>query len=68
MLALVAAAAVMAQPSPTAAQSIVQQAQLLPAGAAGDRVGSSLAVDGTTLVVGAPYDDVGANSNQGSAY
>ncbi len=50
------------------AQTIVQQAQLLPAGTAGDRVGTSLAVGGATLVVGAPFDNVGANGDQGAAY
>jgi FG-GAP repeat/Bacterial Ig-like domain (group 1) len=36
-------------------------------GAANDRFGWSVALAGDTLVVGAPFDDVGA-SNQGSAY
>ena len=37
-------------------------------GAVGDRFGSSVAIDGDTALVGAYLDDVGANSNQGSAY
>ncbi|HMX25272.1 MAG TPA: putative Ig domain-containing protein [Blastocatellia bacterium] len=37
-------------------------------GAAGDRSGNAVAVDGDTIVVGAVWHDVGANYNQGSAY
>jgi hypothetical protein len=55
----------LSQPS---AQTIVQQAQLLPNGSAGDQFGHGVAIDGTTMVVGAPRDDVGANGDQGSAY
>ena len=36
-------------------------------GAGGDQLGLSVAVDGDTIVAGAPFDD-GANANQGSAY
>ena len=36
-------------------------------GAANDFLGSSVAVDGSTIVAGAPGDDVGSNENQGSA-
>lgn len=36
-------------------------------GAANDFFGGSLGMAGDTMVVGAPADDVGANSNQGSA-
>jgi hypothetical protein len=36
-------------------------------GAAFDRFGSSVALDGETLAVGSVFDDVGPNSNQGSA-
>ncbi|MEY3229949.1 MAG: hypothetical protein RL689_36 [Planctomycetota bacterium] len=39
-----------------------------PAGAAGDIFGRVLAMDGDTLVVGAPSDDVGVNVNQGSVH
>ncbi|WP_437301409.1 hypothetical protein [Sorangium sp. So ce426] len=46
-----------------------QQAQLVATdGAAGDNFGYSVALAGDTAVVGAYYDDVGANANQGSAY
>ena len=37
------------------------------AGAAGDRFGASVALDGETALVGADLDDVGVNSDQGSA-
>ena len=36
-------------------------------GAAGDVLGGSVAIDGDTIVASAPGDDVGANTNQGSA-
>ena len=36
-------------------------------GAAGDVLGFSVAVDGTTILAGAPFDDAGANTDQGSA-
>jgi hypothetical protein len=46
-----------------------QQAKLTAGdGAASDRFGSSVAVSGDTAVVGVAADDIGANSNQGSAY
>jgi len=46
-----------------------QQAQLTASdGAAGDWFGTSVALSGSTALVGAPYDDVGANGDQGSAY
>jgi len=46
-----------------------QQAKLIAAdGAAHDEFGVSVAVSGDTAVVGAYYDDVGANADQGSAY
>ena len=48
-----------------------QQQQLTaPAGATGDRFGYSVALshDGNTAIAGAYTDDVGSNSNQGSAY
>jgi len=45
-----------------------QTARLIASdGAAGDQLGSSVAVDGDAIVAGAPFDDVGANANQGSA-
>jgi hypothetical protein len=37
-------------------------------GAAGDFLGTSVAVEGDTIVAGAPGDDVGSNVDQGSAY
>jgi hypothetical protein len=46
-----------------------QQQKLTAAdGAAYDNFGTSLAISGDTAVVGAPYDDVGADTDQGSAY
>jgi len=46
-----------------------QQAQLVAAdGASQDRFGYSVALDGETALVGAPYDDVDSDVNQGSAY
>jgi hypothetical protein len=46
-----------------------QQAQLFATGgAAGDQFGSSVAISGDTAIVGTPFDDVGANVDQGSAY
>jgi len=47
----------------------VQQAQLTAGdGGGGDNFGWSVAVSGDTAVVGAYFDDVGANDRQGSAY
>lgn len=37
-------------------------------GAAADLFGRSVTVSGGTIVVGAQYDDIGANADQGSAY
>lgn len=37
-------------------------------GSTGDFFGLSVGISGNYAVVGAPYDDVGSNSNQGSAY
>ena len=66
---LLCAAGLLISVSATAsAQTIVQQAQLLPNGSADDRFGSGLAIDGTTLIVGASFDSVGSNAYQGSAY
>ncbi len=46
-----------------------QQAQLFATGGASfDLFGTSVAVSGDTVIVGAVYDDVGANNDQGSAY
>ena len=47
----------------------IQQALLTASdGAAGDHFGNTVALSGDTALVGASYDDVGANSSQGSAY
>ncbi|MFN9968665.1 MAG: FG-GAP repeat protein, partial [Phycisphaerae bacterium] len=40
---------------------------LQPSGAGTDLFGSAVAIDGDTMIVGAPRDDVGANADQGSA-
>ncbi|MEI7656794.1 MAG: FG-GAP repeat protein [Phycisphaerae bacterium] len=46
-----------------------QQSQLTATGgAAGDQFGVSVGISGSTIVVGASLDDVGANTDQGSAY
>ncbi len=44
------------------------QASKLSGGTAGDRFGYAVAVDGDTIVVGAPQRTVGANSEEGTAY
>lgn len=44
------------------------QKLVAPDGAANDRFGSTVAVDGPNAIVGAFFDDIGANANQGSAY
>ena len=51
-----------------AGQTITQTAQLLPNGSVGNQFGGSVDVDGDTLVVGAPYEDVDAVANVGAAY
>ncbi|MCC6904083.1 MAG: hypothetical protein IT377_34265 [Polyangiaceae bacterium] len=49
--------------------SWTQQAKLTSSdGAADDQFGCSVSVSGDTAVVGALFDDVGANAEQGSAY
>ena len=40
----------------------------VPDGAAQDMFGNGLAMKGSTLIVGAPGDDIGGNADQGSAY
>ncbi|MEO6391405.1 MAG: FG-GAP-like repeat-containing protein [Pyrinomonadaceae bacterium] len=46
-----------------------QQAKLTGTGAAaGDQFGSSVAISGDTVIVGAPIDNVGTNNAQGSVY
>ena len=50
------------------AASRTQTAKLTASdGAAADNLGSSVALKGGTILAGAPYDDAGANANQGSA-
>jgi len=47
----------------------MQQTKLAASdGAASDLFGYSVALAGDTALVGAPYDDIGSNSEQGSAY
>jgi uncharacterized repeat protein (TIGR01451 family) len=46
----------------------LEQKVLASDGAAGDQFGVSVAISGDTALVGAPYDDVEANADQGSAY
>jgi hypothetical protein len=53
----------------SAAAKSVQQAKLVAAdGAASDNFGYWVAVSGDTAAVGAIFDDVGSNADQGSAY
>jgi hypothetical protein len=54
--------------TPALAQRSTPVQVLHPAGAALDQFGSAVAVDGDTMIVGAPSDDVGANTDQGSAH
>jgi len=37
-------------------------------GGSGDRLGETVALEGSLVVLGAPYHDVGANANQGAVY
>jgi hypothetical protein len=60
LLALIPTAAVAQRSTPVQA--------LHPSGAALDQFGYSVAVDGDTMIVGASRDDVGANTDQGSAH
>jgi hypothetical protein len=47
----------------------IQQQKLVASdGVAADNFGQAVAISGDTIVVAAPFDDIGANSNQGSAY
>jgi FG-GAP repeat len=57
-----------ATPATAWAGTLTEDAKLLASdGAAGDGVGSAVAVSGDTIVVGAPGDDGGAGSESGSA-
>jgi hypothetical protein len=70
MALFVSLVGVMAAPRPVSAADFGEATEFkLTAsdGAAGDEL-SFLAIDGDTLVIGASGDDVGANTNQGSAY
>ena len=53
LLALVLVA-VLAPPAPAAPAGLLQQTLTAPDGAFGDKFGKSVAVDGDTLVLGAP--------------
>jgi hypothetical protein len=54
---------------PVTIDPFVKEATLTPSdGEAGELFGSSIAVSGNTVVVGAPDDAVGGNSDQGAAY
>jgi uncharacterized repeat protein (TIGR01451 family) len=54
---------------PLVADPFIQQSKLTASdGAVVDQFGYSLAISGETVVVSAPADDIGANSDQGSAY
>ncbi|HEX9962394.1 MAG TPA: BACON domain-containing carbohydrate-binding protein, partial [Pyrinomonadaceae bacterium] len=54
----------------TRAGGVWSEQQILTAadGAAGDRFGSDLAMTGDAAIVGANFDDIGGNADQGSAY
>jgi hypothetical protein len=53
----------------TDASTYTQQARLTQSeGSHDDRFGTSIAINGNTAVVGAVFDDVGTNNDQGSAY
>ncbi len=54
--------------TPALAQRSTPVQVLQPGGSASDQFGYSVAIDGDTMIVGALADDVGANSNQGSAH
>jgi hypothetical protein len=54
---------------PVTVDPFVQAAKLVASdGAAGDRFGYSMAISGSTVVVGAPVATVGTNTVQGAAY
>ena len=46
----------------------LQQKLVASDGVSGDHLGYAVSLDGDTALVGAPWDDVGTNINQGSAY
>jgi hypothetical protein len=49
-------------------KNLTQTAKLTAAGAADARLGTSVAIEGDTIVAGAPTDTVGANAAQGRVY
>ncbi|MFA6044264.1 MAG: FG-GAP repeat protein, partial [Phycisphaerales bacterium] len=53
--------------SPALAQRSTPLQLVQPGGAANDQFGQSVAIDGDTMIVGANLDDIGANTDQGSA-
>jgi hypothetical protein len=56
-------------PYPLTIDPIIEDARLVASdGAANDRFGEAVAIDGETVVVGAFADDVGSNFAQGSVY
>ena len=68
-LALATSVALVTTSAFGAADSLVQQQQLVAAdGAAFDQFGSAVAISGDTAVVGAPYDIVSGKIHQGSVY
>jgi uncharacterized protein (DUF2345 family) len=63
------AAYVFVKPSGGWSGNLTQDAKLTASdGAAGDEFGVSVAISGDTVVVGAPFDDIGGNTYQGAAY
>ncbi|MDE2180270.1 MAG: FG-GAP repeat protein, partial [candidate division NC10 bacterium] len=63
------AAYVFVKPSGGWAGALTETAKLIAAyGAANDKFGISVAIDGDTVVVGVPYADIGSNADQGAAY
>ena len=64
LLVALVLAAVLAPPAPAAPAGLLQQTLTAPDGAFGDELGTSVAVQGDTVVIGAPGDD----STRGSVY
>ncbi len=48
--------------------NMTQTAKLTSNGAQGDQFGMSVAINGSTIVAGAPYKEIGTNWDQGAAY
>lgn len=70
LLAVVVAwPAVAADPGASPAETLEQMQKLIASdGQSDDGFGASVAISGTTAIIGAPLDDVSANAGQGSAY